>query len=245
MARPPPTARLEAPEARILIFAKAPVPGVVKTRLIPAIGAVGAAALAAELLEGVVARLGEARLAALELWCAPDREHPVFRALAERWGVSLHDQADGDLGARLYHAARAAFQRANQVLLIGADVPGLDAGYCRLALEALEHQDAVIGPAADGGYVLLGLKRAEPALFCDMPWGGDRVGALTRERLAALGWRYQVLPTLRDLDRPEDLARYRRQTVEQDPRVALSPPTSGNAQSHSGQGDGEFAGRVG
>lgn len=202
------------PNARILIFAKAPIPGQVKTRLIPALGSAGAAELACDLLDRLVRRLSGARLAPVELWCSPDPEHPIFLDLAESAGVALRTQRGEDLGERLSAAAEDALGRADAVLLVGADIPELDADYCASALEALADSDAVLGPAEDGGYVLLGMKAPAPSLFKDMPWGGDRVAAITRRRIASLGWRCAELPTLWDLDRPEDLLRYRRLDVD-------------------------------
>ena len=198
------------PNARILIFAKAPIPGQVKTRLIPALGPAGAAELACDLLDRLVRRLAGARLALLELWCSPDPRHPLFCELAESAGVSLRTQQGEDLGERLSAAAEDALGRADAVLLVGADIPELDAAYCASAFAALADADAVLGPAEDGGYVLLGLKAPAPGLFTDMPWGGERVAEITRRRIAALGWRCSELPALWDLDRPEDLVRYRR-----------------------------------
>jgi uncharacterized protein len=198
------------PNARILIFAKAPIPGHVKTRLIPTLGPAGAAELACDLLVRLVGRLSDARLAPLELWCSPDPEYPLFRDLAESAGVALRAQQGEDLGERLSAAAEDALGRADAVLLVGADIPELDAAYCASALAALADSDAVLGPAEDGGYVLLGLKAPAPGLFGDMPWGGDRGAAITQRRIASLGWRCAELPTLWDLDRPEDLLRFRR-----------------------------------
>lgn len=195
------------PDARLLIFAKSPVPGQVKTRLIPALGAQGTAALAERLLERTLTELAGAALAPLELWCAPDCHHPTITRLCARLDVVCHAQCAGDLGARLQAAAADALCRATRVLLVGADIPALDAAYCATALDALDSHEAVLGPAEDGGYVLLGIKRAAPDLFRDMPWGDDRVGAITQARIEALGWRCAILPTLWDLDRPEDLAR--------------------------------------
>ncbi|UHD17317.1 TIGR04282 family arsenosugar biosynthesis glycosyltransferase [Thiocapsa bogorovii] len=197
------------PNARILIFAKAPIPGQVKTRLIPALGPTGAAELACDLLERLVRRLSGAHLAPVELWCSPDSEHPLFRALAASAGVALRTQQGEDLGERLSTAAEDALGRADAVLLLGADIPSLDADYCASALATLGESDAALGPAEDGGYVLLGLKAPAPALFTDMPWGGEHVAAMTRGRIASLGWRCSELPVLWDLDRPEDLMRYR------------------------------------
>jgi rSAM/selenodomain-associated transferase 1 len=197
------------PTARIQLFAKAPLVGAAKTRLIPALGAAGAARLHERLLRETLARLAPALLAPIELWCAPDCDHPVFVELAARYALTLRRQRGEDLGERLQQAAADALsggaEAAEMVLLIGCDCPDLDAGYAAEALEALEGHDAVLGPAADGGYVLLGLRRAEPALFRGMPWGGEHVAALTRARMHSVGLRWRELAVLRDLDRPEDL----------------------------------------
>jgi rSAM/selenodomain-associated transferase 1 len=200
---------VQHPEARILIFAKAPEPGRVKTRLIPALGPEGAAALHGELLSGVIARLAAARVAPIELWCSPDPNAAPFPRLAAEHRLACYRQHGPDLGERMAHAAADALGRGGPVVLIGTDCPPLDGDYLARALAAMADRDAVLGPAEDGGYVLLGLWRAAPELFADMPWGSDRVAALTRQRMAALGWRWAELPMLWDLDRPEDLARYR------------------------------------
>lgn len=192
--------------ARILIFAKAPVPGQVKTRLIPSLGPAGAAALAERLLCATVARIATAGLAPVELWCAPDPGHPVFTALAARYDLTLHRQQGADLGQRLLAATAAALTRAEAAVLIGTDCPRLDAPYLGQVLAALAGQDAVLGPATDGGYVALALRQAAPALFSAMPWGSAEVAALTRARMAGLGWSWRELPALRDLDRAADLA---------------------------------------
>ncbi len=198
------------PHARILLFAKAPVAGQVKTRMMPALGAEGAARLHERLLRETTERVSTT-IAPVELWCAPDTGHRLFDELAEMHGLRLHRQFGRDLGERLLAASADALRRAQVVVLIGSDCPELDAGYVARALFLLQTQplDAVLGPAADGGYVLLALRRAEPALFTQMPWGGDRVAAITRERMAALDWRWQELPVLRDVDRPQDLSWYK------------------------------------
>ena len=200
------------PDARILVFAKAPVPGAVKTRLIPALGAEGAAALHRELLEDTLAWLARARIAPIELWCAPDATHPVFAPLGQRFAITLKVQRGADLGARLLHAAQDALAQVRAVVLIGCDCPVLGPDYLAEALTRLLDgggADAVLGPADDGGYVLLALREAAPPLFTEMPWGGDRVAKMTRERMTRLGWRWRELASLPDLDRPEDLAWYR------------------------------------
>ncbi|MEY6432745.1 TIGR04282 family arsenosugar biosynthesis glycosyltransferase [Thioalkalicoccus limnaeus] len=194
--------------ARILIFAKAPIPGQVKTRLIPAVGAAAAAALHGRMLRDLLARIGPQPPAPIELWCAPDDEHPLFVDLAAKYGLMRHRQRGRDLGERMYRAAQTSMGETRFAILIGADCPGLDRSYLQRSLIALaDGADAVLGPAEDGGYVLLGLRRLAMRLFEDMPWGTDEVAAITRTRMADLGWRWTELATLWDLDRPEDLAR--------------------------------------
>jgi hypothetical protein len=148
------------------------------------------------------------------LMCAPDASHPVFAALAATYGLRLEVQQGADLGARMGHAVRTTLApkaaapggaAVDRVILIGCDCPDLDAAYLTKAVRTLDRADAVLGPAADGGYVLLGLRQFDAGLFRDMPWGGAEVAELTRARLRALGRRWQELPVLRDLDRPEDL----------------------------------------
>lgn len=200
---------LRFPGSRLLILAKAPRSGQVKTRLIPPLTPAEAADLQRHLLLETLERLARSRLAPVELWCSPDTDLDPFPMLAAEFGVRLHRQEDGDLGERMLRAAEQGLAASDSVVLVGADCPGLDADYAARALGALGHRDAVIGPAEDGGYVLLGLKRAEPALFAGIPWGTDRVLAVTRQRMATLGWCWTELETLWDLDRPADLQRYR------------------------------------
>ena len=199
---------MQFPDARILIFAKAPEPGQVKTRLIPRLGAEGAAQLYRTLLTGLLERLTAPAVAPLELWCMPVSDDPFFGELSERFPVSLYRQKGADLGERMYDAAENALRRSEQVVLLGADCPTMDAAFVDRALLALEQCDAVLGPAADGGYVLLGLKRAAHELFVDLPWGESRVADLTRARMLDLGWEWAELPEQWDVDRPDDLDRY-------------------------------------
>ena len=198
---------MQFPTARILIFAKAPEPGCVKTRLAPALGSEGAAALYRKLLIFRVAALAAARLAPMELWGWPDAEHPLFVDLEGRYGVTRHPQQGANLGARMLDALRAGLSRGERVVLIGADCPALDASHLVPKFEALETHDAVLGPAEDGRYVLLGLRRVDESLFESMPWGGSEVAELTRLRMRVLRWRWLELAPLWDLDCPEDLSR--------------------------------------
>jgi rSAM/selenodomain-associated transferase 1 len=196
------------PNARILIFAKAPEPGFAKTRLIPALGAQGAADLYGRLLEFTVQQVVEADLCPIELWCAPDSRHPFFQQLAAHEALTLQVQQGEDLGDRMCHGAETALRTVKMVVLIGADCPLMSAAHLQQALDWLSTgEDAVLGPAEDGGYVLLGLKRNDPRLFSGISWGSGKVLDCTRARLKELGWGWQELPELWDLDRPADLKR--------------------------------------
>ena len=191
---------------RVMVFARAP--GEAKTRLIPALGAAGAAALHRRLVMHCLGAATDAQLGPVELWCAPDAGDPFFRECERRFGASLRSQGQGDLGTRMQGAFDAALARAPRAILVGSDIPALSAQYLRDADRALAGgDDVVIGPAEDGGYVLIGLSRCDAALFREIPWGGPEVLAETRRRLAVLSWRSSELPVLWDVDRPEDLER--------------------------------------
>lgn len=200
---------MEFPALRVLVFAKAPRPGRVKTRLAPRLGARGAAWLYRRLLRGVLARA--ARLAPLELWGAPDARHPALRACVRDFGARPRRQAGADLGRRMDLALRCALADAAGAVVIGADCVSLTHDDLRAALAALAGgRDAVLVPAEDGGYVLLGLRRPCTALFRGVAWGSARVAAQTRRRLRRAGLDWVELPPGWDLDRPADLRRYRR-----------------------------------
>lgn len=184
---------------RIIVFAKAPVAGRAKTRLIPALGADGAAELAAEMLDRTVAQ-AQATGLAVELCGDPDP------ADWYRGEVQLSKQGDGDLGARLARAARRAIEAGERVLLIGTDCPDLSTARLVDAAGALDTHDTVLHPAKDGGYVLLGLARYDASLFADIAWSTPSVAATTIGRIVALDWSLHVGHTLRDIDEPEDLA---------------------------------------
>jgi uncharacterized protein len=190
----------------LIVMAKAPVPGFAKTRLIPALGADGAAQLAARLLEHTLHEARAAAFDALTLACAPNITQAAFTAQQRRGGVALAAQGEGDLGARMQRQFERAFaQGAERVIVIGTDAPALDAGLLRRAAEALADSDAVFVPAADGGYALICLRRVLPALFEAMPWSTSAVMATTRERLSHAAMRHTELPVVHDIDEPADL----------------------------------------
>ena len=187
------------------------MPGRVKTRLIPALGASGAAKLQRQLIARTLRTAMAAGLGTPELWCAPDPDDPFFEACAKRHGLGLQPQGEGDLGKRMARALASALAAGAPGLLIGCDCPVLTPAYLRAAAAALvEGNDAVFGPAEDGGYVLIGAARRPPEqLFEDIAWGSSTVMQATRARLARANWRWRELALLWDLDRPEDLLRLR------------------------------------
>jgi rSAM/selenodomain-associated transferase 1 len=197
--------------ARVAVFAKAPVPGAVKTRLAAALGDEGAARLHAELVRHALATAVEAEAGPVELWCAPDENHDFFRQCAREFGVPLKRQRGAHLGERMRHAAEEAHAEGGPIVIIGSDCPALTASHLRLAAHALRAQDVVIVPAEDGGYVLIALSKPVQGLFEDVAWGSDEVMAQTRTRLAAAKAQWVEFPALWDVDRPADYARLGRE----------------------------------
>ncbi len=193
----------------LAILAKAPLPGLAKTRLIPHLGAAGAAALQAWLLQRAVATAVTADIGPVSLWCAPDETHPAFQHCRAYGNIRLLPQPAGDLGARM-HAAVAASRTPAGTLIIGTDCPALTPGLIRQVADALSRHDAVLVPAEDGGYVLIALRRAEPRLFEAIDWSTDRVMAQTRLRLRELGLAWHETAALWDVDRPADFERLAR-----------------------------------
>ena len=191
----------------IAVFAKAPIAGRVKTRLAARLGDEAAASLHERLVRRALDNALEADVGAVELWCAPDERHEFFRRCARECGVALHRQRGADLGARMRTSFDAAHQRRERLLLMGSDCPGLSPARLREAAQALSRHDAVVIPAEDGGYVLVGLATPVPGLFDGIDWGGDAVMAATRARLAASGRVWAELEALWDVDRPEDYER--------------------------------------
>jgi len=190
----------------VAVFARAPVPGAAKTRLIPRLGPEGAAKLHASMVRKALQVALDSSLGPVTLWCTPDPDHAFFAGLQHEFGVALRPQADGDLGERML----AAFQthEPSPLLLIGTDCPVLSpANLRRAASDLVEGADAVFLPAEDGGYALVGLTQAIPEIFRAMPWGSDTVMAETRKRLSMLRTKWTEPAVVWDVDRPEDVDR--------------------------------------
>ncbi|MFO1372213.1 MAG: TIGR04282 family arsenosugar biosynthesis glycosyltransferase [Candidatus Competibacteraceae bacterium] len=199
------------PKARLLIFAKAPVAGQVKTRLAAQLGIRGAAELYKRLLHRTLTLAHSPPLCPVELWCAPDTRHGFFIACRRDYGVRLRRQCSGDLGRRMNYALNRTLAAGHQAVLIGGDCVSLGMPELRAAFTLLaEGCEAVLGPAVDGGYVLIGLRRACPALFQSIAWSTPTVLAATRRRLRRVGMDWGELPVGWDVDTPADLRRLRR-----------------------------------
>ena len=201
---------MKYPHARILVFSKAPVPGQVKTRLIPLLGQAGAASLYCTLLEHTLEKMTTSGLCPVELHCDPSTGHDYFQYCRQRYAVTLRQQVAGDLGVRMSMALQRCLADARAALLVGADCPALSARDIEQALEQLRRgADIVLGPARDGGYYLVGMHAPHDRLFTDIPWGSTQVLARTLQHAARLGLRTRLLDTRDDIDTPDDYLAWR------------------------------------
>lgn len=190
---------------RIVIFAKAPVAGLAKTRLAPALGAEGAARLAAHMLAFAIDQALAVPGVEVELCVAPGPTDPAWQGWRFPANLQVVAQGDGDLGERLARAADRAFATGVRPVFIGTDCPALDTVRLRDAVEMLSIHDAFIHGTEDGGYALLGLARSVPSVFTDIPWSTAAVFGLTMSRLSQAGLSVGVGDQLVDVDEPETL----------------------------------------
>jgi rSAM/selenodomain-associated transferase 1 len=192
---------------QLTIFTRYPEPGLTKTRLISSLGVEGAAALQKKLTEITIQHIWKlvktttivpvicfegGDLANMQNWLGPD--------------LKYKPQGPGSLGEKLKKSFNDAFDAgAQRVVAIGCDCPGLSNEHIGKAFDALYHNDLVLGPATDGGYYLIGIKYPIEELFDDIPWGTDKVFEKTFSLAQQLGLSTEILETLSDVDRPEDL----------------------------------------
>ncbi len=205
------------PQYRLLVFAKSPVLGAAKTRLQPLLPKEFSLALHCQLLKTVLTQWSESAICPIDCWIAGDentfREKIMNDDLPTVQALPLYHQKGCDLGERLAHAIKASFTDSSHskttagVFVVGTDCPSLSAQYLQTACSMLEQYDAVIGPADDGGYVLLGLKIPNAGLFKDIEWGGSSVFEATLSRLLKFNLSYYELPSLSDIDHPQDLVK--------------------------------------
>ncbi len=200
-------------ELTLIIFTRYPMPGVVKTRLIPAVGAAGAALLHRQMTESTMGKAREL-CKRLPVSIAVHFDGSDHRQMADWLGTDLvyQSQGEGDLGVRMDRSISSYCQVGyNHVILIGTDCPELTAEILARAFELLLNRDLVLGAALDGGYYLIGMRHPQPELFVDIDWGTDRVLQQTIDSAKRLNLAIGYLPTLADIDRPEDLPLLTRQ----------------------------------
>ena len=207
-------------DVRVLFFAKAPVAGRVKTRFISELGSEGALALHKKLIQLTWQRISERARWPIELWMSESGKEGWFSRLCAL--DQMFVQQGDDLGERMSFALNQALQRAPYVLVVGADCVSLDTDYLLDAIKRLKAgASVVLGPAEDGGYVLLGVSHTVPQqVFLDIEWGSERVLQQTRTKLLASGITWQELPLRWDVDVPADLPRLKdllEKTLVQDP----------------------------
>lgn len=190
---------------RILIFAKAPLAGFAKTRLIPVLGAEGAAALAQQMLLHTVQAALDSGVGTVELCVTPAIEEAAWHKIVLPQGLVISAQGTGDLGTRMARAAQRAIAGGERAVLIGTDCVEMSGELLRAAAQSLHDKDAVIHCTLDGGYALLGLRQFSDFLFHDIPWSSDVVASMTLNKLGQLCWSVQVGAILHDVDEPQDL----------------------------------------
>ena len=202
--------QFSSPAGKILVFAREPVAGHVKTRLARSIGDQAAVQFHQEIVTKTVDMAANSGLAELELHVSGNMEHPFFRFLADQYSMRICLQEGNDLGEKMFYALKKALDHASYCILIGTDCPVMTADYLKQAFHILEKgMDAVIGPAEDGGYVLIGASRIDISWFNNIDWGSQHVLAQSRQRLTANNARYEELQQLCDVDHIDDLHRWR------------------------------------
>lgn len=201
---------MKYPQGRISVFSKAPILGQVKTRLSSQHHADFSLALHSSLTLHCLTTVETAQLCPVQLWCSPDCKHEFFQQCQKDFSLTLHPQRGNDLGQRLASGFESILSQnsyaTSYAIIVGTDCPYLTAEYLDEALRFLDQGgEAVLGPANDGGYVLIGLRQPCNDLFSNINWGHDQVMSETKQRINSLGLDYLELDALDDVDRPADL----------------------------------------
>lgn len=197
----------------IQLFTKAPLKGKIKTRLEPVLSQDEIVALVKNLIVDRVNQVVGNAFCPLNVWAALDAKHEFFLGLQRQYPIEIFSQEGIDLGERMHYAVRRGLNQYQKVILLGGDCVSVDLDYLHQAIAALDHHPVVLGPAEDGGYVLLGTRVDYKAMFVDVEWGSDQVLKQTIEKLQQQNIEYCLLDTRWDLDRPEDLARLQRDSA--------------------------------
>ncbi len=201
----PPLTHLSYPDTLIIIFAREPVQGKVKTRLIPALGTEGATELYKRLLDYALNNVIGADLSPVNLCITPESHGSYFTRVYGGSQFELSFQDGHDLGDRMYRALAEALTRYSKAILIGTDCPFLTKQDLELAIKALDEYDMVFTPAVDGGYVLVAAKNLSIEAFVDIDWGTEKVMKQSRNALSRQGISWHELPEKNDIDVKEDL----------------------------------------
>jgi len=200
------------PSATIIVFAKAPEAGKVKTRLASSIGDLKALRFHEQMIARTLEMACKYNLARVELHVSGNTTHPLIQYLAREHGIIVKAQQGKDLGERMHFALEQALISTQYCVLIGTDCPAMNVDYLASALTALTRgQDAVLGPAEDGGYVLIGARKLSRDWFCDIVWGGCHVLEQSRKKIKEYGAQLEELQTLWDVDHIEDFERWQLQ----------------------------------
>lgn len=207
----------------IIVFAKAPIAGQVKTRLCPPLTPDEAASLHGSLVLDILERCQSLKGYDRILAGTPSPHHPFFRAMEARFKIPVWDQQGEDLGARMAGVFKQALGAPyRSVVVIGTDIPGINGPLLTAAVKGLQDHDVVLGPTVDGGYYLIGLRSPVPDLFENMPWSTDQVYARTKQKIQELGFTLKILPTLRDFDTVEDLQLFIREAKDSQSQIFSS-----------------------
>lgn len=192
-------------KSALLVFTRAPTPGETKTRLIPLLGAQAAAEFHQNILLSTLAEASASEFETVEIWCATENDHPFLKQCESDYLCEMKIQQGSDLGERMHHATEITLEENTFVVLIGSDCPAITTDILNQSCQHLSNgKDAVLGPASDGGYYLIGLREPNPGIFEDIAWGEAKVAESTRQNFTRLGLEYVELEELLDIDTPED-----------------------------------------
>ena len=196
-------------KSALLVFTRTPLPGQTKTRLIPMLGAQGAAEFHQTVLLSTLVEANASDFETIEIWCATENDHPYIKQCELDYACAVKIQQGNDLGEKMHHAIETTLAENAFVVLIGSDCTAITTDILNQSYQHLSNgKDAVLGPASDGGYYLIGLKKQNPYIFQDIAWGEANVAERTRQNFADLGMEYVELEELSDIDTPDDYQRY-------------------------------------
>jgi len=200
-------------KSAVLVFTRVPIPGQTKSRLIPLLGTEGAAEFHQAVLQSTLAEAKASDFSSVEIWSATDDDHPFLKQCELDFSSAINIQQGSDLGERMHHATEITLIKNTFVVLIGSDCPAITTDILNQSCQHLSNgKDAVLGPASDGGYYLIGLKEPNPGIFEDIAWGEGDVAERTRQNFTRLGLDYVELEVLSDIDTPDDYQTHFRQS---------------------------------